>query len=214
MIYTIGHSILSINDFLKLIKPIATVIDIRSHPTSKWPQYHKTEMEKWLPTAGKQYKWEPGLGGWDVRHAPLTEEMRKHNVDITSYLNGKFPKQTIAKKIQDYPLFEEKPIWTNVGLRDYSYFMTLPEFLEAANQLIEQGRNENVGILCCELQWWRCHRSMVSDYLVYQGSDALHLQPKSVLHSQVIGNRLQRYDEYVSKIWQKAAEEKWAWLTK
>jgi hypothetical protein len=100
MIYSIGHSTLSIEDFLDVITCVDTVIDIRSHPTSKWSQFWKSEMEEWLPERGKRYEWEPRLGGWDVRHAPLLGEMAKVEIDLSPYLKGKFPKQRIGKDRQ------------------------------------------------------------------------------------------------------------------
>jgi len=200
MIYSIGHSTLEIPKFLELIKEIDVVLDVRSHPTSHWPQYRQEEMQQWLPKNGKKYEWEPGLGGWDKRHSPLLEEMKQYDVDLTSYLKGKFPKQTIAKKIQNYPLFEgSKPTWTSRGLYDYSFFMKTNEFKDALGKLME--RKENIGILCCELLWWKCHRSMISDVIVYQKSDVVHLQPKRVKHSDVIGNRLSRYDQRIIENW-------------
>jgi uncharacterized protein (DUF488 family) len=200
MIYSIGHSTLEIPKFLELTKEIEIILDIRSHPTSHWPQYRQEEMQRWLPENGKKYEWEPGLGGWDKRHAPLLEEMNQYDVDLTSYLKGKFPKQTIAKKIQNYPLFENlKPTWTNRGLYDYSFFMKTEEFKESLKKLIQ--RKENIGILCCEALPWRCHRSMVADALLHFGIDVTHLQPKRTMHSCVIGNRLSRYDSRIIESW-------------
>lgn len=201
MIFSIGHSTLEMSKFLTLIEEIDVVWDVRSHPTSKWPQFHKEEMERWLPLNGKRYVWEPRLGGWTEKHEYLMEEMQTHGVDLTPYLTGKFPKQRIAANRGDFPLFESKPSWTNVGLYDYSWFQSLPEFVAAGIALIETGKITNVGIMCCEALWWRCHRSMISDFVVFKGNDVIHLQPKKTMHSKVIGNRLQRYDGEIIERW-------------
>jgi uncharacterized protein (DUF488 family) len=213
MIFTIGHSTLSEEAFLEVIKPVDIVLDIRSHPTSKWPQFRKENMEQWLPAAGKKYEWEPGLGGWDIRHAEdaaLREQMLTHGVDLACYSKGKFPKQRIAKqrkadlfasKEQNDQLLGARPIWTNLGLFDYAYFETLPEFLAAAQKLIGRGKTENIGILCCEVLWWKCHRASVSDYLAYKGVETFHLQPKLTPHSKALSNRIFRYPREVVATW-------------
>ena len=207
MIYSVGHSILDEHKFEELIDNVDILWDIRSHPGSKWPQFNRQYMETWMERLGKKYVWKPELGGWRNMHLKLRDEFLKYNVDVAKYSGQKFPKGHIAKKFkpQDLPLFEGKtiirPTWTNVGLYDYSWFMILPEFIEAAQELIELGKTEHVGIMCCECLWWKCHRSMVSDYIVSKSSDILHLQPKFQFHSTVIGNRLERYDTRIIEIW-------------
>ena len=209
MIYSIGHSTLPASEFANLatLSSVSTIIDIRSHPTSRWEQFRKESMEEWLPKAGITYEWWPELGGWDKRHAFLSSEMAAHGVDVDCYVKGKFPKQRIA--INKEPDCRQeflpivRPSWTNVGLRDFSWFMSLPEFMEGADRLLERGARENVAIMCCELLWWKCHRSMVADYMVWLGEEIVHLQPKRTLHSQAIGNRLARYETEIESTWNK-----------
>jgi uncharacterized protein (DUF488 family) len=55
MLYTIGHSTLSEADFLALLGPIDVLVDVRSHPSSKWPQHRKESLERSLPSVGKEY---------------------------------------------------------------------------------------------------------------------------------------------------------------
>ena len=196
MIYSIGHSNLSRQAFLELIAPVDVVIDVRSHPGSIHVQFDIEELKDWLPRAGKQYEWEPRLGGWRAEHLSLADQFLQHDVDVAAYAGSKFPKQRIAKK---RPAAE--PAWTNYGLWDYSFFMTLPEFMEAAKQIAERGAIENIGLMCCEVLWWKCHRSMIADYLVFRGFDMMHLQPRQTLHSTVIGYRLDRYDQAVQSAW-------------
>lgn len=204
MIYSIGHSTMDEKAFLKVIEPVDIVLDIRSHPGSKWPQFQKEAMEIWLPKAGKVYEWEPRLGGWTKDHASdkaMVEKMAKRGIDIMAYSGQKFPKQRIAKTREAKS--RTKPEWTNVGLYDYSFYETLPEFFVAAEELIERGKTMNIGIMCCEVLWWKCHRSMVADYLATRGVEVVHLQPKLTPHSKAIGDRLLRYHGDVVRAWKK-----------
>ena len=81
--------------------------------------------------------------------------------------------------------------------------MTTGEFLAAADELAGLGRSVNVAIMCAEAVWWRCHRSMIADYLVFAGSEVVHLQPQPTPHAQAMGDRLQRYDPEVIAAWRR-----------
>ncbi|HEY8096853.1 MAG TPA: DUF488 domain-containing protein [Methylobacter sp.] len=229
-IYTIGHSTLSEADFIKLVEPLDIIMDVRSHPGSKWPQFRKPYLEQWLPSVGKKYVWESRLGGWDARHLPLAEKFAALQVDIPVYARGKFPKQRIAlgsKEPTPNECLQEslpgiRPSWTNQGLYDYSWFMSLDEFRIGIQELIKRSQETNIAIMCAECQWWRCHRSMISDYISFTGNESIHITPrfrqknlvkfvdgnKMINHSQVIGDRLSRYDDRILQIWRSDAD-KW-----
>jgi uncharacterized protein (DUF488 family) len=225
-IYTLGHSTHPQEGFAKLMEGrVQTLIDVRSHPGSRWPQFQKENLEKWIPEAGFRYEWMPELGGWDERHIPLMQEMANRGVDLKAYARGKFPKQRISQstlpktesEFQQGILPCVKPEWTNTGLRDYSFFMSLQEFMNGAERLM--ARSDDVAIMCCECEWYRCHRSMISDYLAFRGVETLHIMPrmrqknkvkfvdgqKLTPHSSVIGNRLERYDDFIRAIWDQAS---------
>jgi hypothetical protein len=201
VIFTFGYSSLEAEQGLVALlqAEVDTLIDVRSHPGSLWPQWRKEEMERWLPAAGIGYEWWPELGGWDVRHAEdeqLRARMLEHEVDIAAYSRGHFPKQIITQDLVPDP---DHPTWYNRGLRDYSFFMTLPEFTNAAELLLARGEHENVAITCVEGRWWACHRSMIADWLVWAGADAIHLPNKS--HVSALGNRLERYEPVILDAW-------------
>jgi uncharacterized protein (DUF488 family) len=207
LIYTVGHSNLEADAFVGLLegRNIKTLLDIRSHPGSHWPHFNKEQLEWLLNFHGIKYIWEPNLGGWRSGfEGKYTEMLKNAGVDISSYLGHKFPKQTIAKKVQPLDGQEQLvPTWTNQGLHHFAWFMATKEFLDAAQNLIDQTFDGHVAYMCSEVLWWKCHRSMVSDYLLYRGIDTVHLQPKRVEHSKVIGNRLERYPRAVIEAWRR-----------
>lgn len=213
MIYTLGHSNISEDNFCKLIQPLDVLLDIRSHPNSnKNPQFKIENLREYVPKKAKiKYEWEANLGGWDTRHEYLAEEMEVYGVDLAPYLKGYFPKGRINEEIDP----KGKPIWYVRGFYDFQWYMTLPEFFDAAEDLMERGKKENVGIMCCECLWWGCHRSMVADYLLTRGVDSIHLlgidkkgknrdhHKHPTYHSKVIGNRLERYEPSIRKVWER-----------
>ncbi len=67
IIYTIGHSTRSTEDFLKILKHygIETVVDVRHFPSSKkFPWFNKDMLEKTLAEGGIKYFWLEALGGF------------------------------------------------------------------------------------------------------------------------------------------------------
>jgi uncharacterized protein (DUF488 family) len=50
------------------------------------------------------------------------------------------------------------------------------KFHDAAVRLVERATKVNTAIMCAELLYFRCHRMLVSDYLVSQGHTVLHIQ--------------------------------------
>jgi hypothetical protein len=195
MIYSVGHSTLEEGAFLALLRPLDVLVDVRSHPSSKWPQHRKESLEKTLPANNIEYIWEPDLGGWTEKYLHHKEWAVPMGVDVDVYARGKFPRQRIAADTGQRGIS-----WWNIGLYDYSVFMMTPEFLRAADLLLEQGKTKNIGILCAEATWWRCHRSMIADYLYYRGTVVQHLLGKRA-SPHPIGNRLERYHPDIKKTW-------------
>lgn len=65
-IYTIGHSTHTKEEYLSLLKhySIATLIDVRSYPGSRYmPQFNKEDMVNWVAGANIKYMHMPKLGG-------------------------------------------------------------------------------------------------------------------------------------------------------
>ncbi len=81
------------------------------------------------------------------------------------------------------------------------WHMASDEFLAAAGELLLAGRRADLAIMCAEALWWRCHRSMVADFIVYAGGEVVHLQPERTSHRAVAGERLARYAPEVLAAW-------------
>jgi uncharacterized protein (DUF488 family) len=64
--------------------------------------------------------------------------------------------------------------WRNASFRGYADYMETPEFRDGIKRLIEFVV-ENTAIMCAEALWWRCHRSLIADYLKARGIEVLHI---------------------------------------
>ena len=63
---TVGHGTLRAEELAELLGSagVQLVVDVRSAPGSRRnPHFGRAELERWLPTAGIDYRWEKDLGG-------------------------------------------------------------------------------------------------------------------------------------------------------
>ena len=65
--------------------------------------------------------------------------------------------------------------WNNTSFRGYADYMETDEFKNAVAKLEKAATEERVVYMCAEAVWWRCHRSMVSDYLKAKGWTVWHI---------------------------------------
>jgi uncharacterized protein (DUF488 family) len=61
------------------------------------------------------------------------------------------------------------------ALRGYADAMTGARFLAGVEALETAARTRATVMLCAERDWWRCHRSLLSDLLVARGGRVVHL---------------------------------------
>jgi uncharacterized protein (DUF488 family) len=75
VIFSVGHSRHDPATFAHIIEGIDTLIDVRSHPTSRMEWWRLAAMQEWLPAYGIDVAWMPELGGWDRRHLAYAEPL-------------------------------------------------------------------------------------------------------------------------------------------
>jgi uncharacterized protein (DUF488 family) len=65
--------------------------------------------------------------------------------------------------------------WNNASFRGYADYMETDEFKNAVINLEHIAIEKPTAYMCSEAVWWKCHRSMVSDYLKAKGWVVLHI---------------------------------------
>lgn len=65
--------------------------------------------------------------------------------------------------------------WKHPAFRGYADYMQTEAFKAGIAALQEMAKLRPVAIMCSEAVWWRCHRSMVSDYLKSLGWLVMHI---------------------------------------
>jgi len=66
--------------------------------------------------------------------------------------------------------------WRNASFRGYADYIETEEFRKGIGRLLDFA-NEfgETAIMCAEAVWWRCHRSLISDYLKARGIEVIHI---------------------------------------
>lgn len=83
-------------------------------------------------------------------------------------------------------------VWRNMSFRGYADYMQTPAFPSAVKELIERTAHVRTALMCAEAVWWRCHRSMIADYLCVQGIEVVHIldERHSTLHPMTAPARI------------------------
>jgi uncharacterized protein (DUF488 family) len=162
-IWTIGHSTRTIDEFISLLNEneIKLLVDVRAWPGSKrYPQFNKDALAESLTAHGIRYEHFPELGG-----------KRKSKPD------------------------SRNTAWRNASFRGYADYMETEQFQKGIERLlnfigqgaaawqaaeVKHDSSETVtpcstAIMCAEAVWWRCHRSLIADYLKARGVEVLHV---------------------------------------
>ncbi len=65
--------------------------------------------------------------------------------------------------------------WRNASFRAYADHMESEDFQKGIEEVLELARDTRVAVMCAESLWWRCHRSLISDYLKASGHTVIHI---------------------------------------
>lgn len=65
--------------------------------------------------------------------------------------------------------------WRLPAFRGYADYMETDDFKAAAKQLESIAIESRTAFMCSEVLWWRCHRSLVSDWLKVNGWNVFHI---------------------------------------
>lgn len=153
-LFTIGHSNRSLEEFIELL--VGFDVD-RVVDIRKFPRSRTNPQfnEDALPQA---------LAESDISYEHLVA------------LGGRRAKgQAVARDINPY--------WTNESFHNYADYALSAEFHAGLDHLLEASQQRRCAIMCSEAVWWRCHRRIVTDYLIARGVDVFHIMGKNRLET-------------------------------
>jgi len=126
----------------------------------------------------------------------LKESQIKLLVDVRAFPGSKrypqFNKDTLAESLRGHGIrYEHFPelggkrksrpdsrntAWRNASFRGYADYMETEQFQQGIERLLEIAAETGpAAIMCAEAVWWRCHRSLIADYLKARGVEILNV---------------------------------------
>jgi uncharacterized protein (DUF488 family) len=118
----------------------------------------------------------------DVRAFPRSRSHPQFNIDVLpdsltafglSYehvasLGGRRGKsRTVPADVNGY--------WTHQSFHNYADYALSDDFTTGLEHLLAEGRKQRCVIMCSEAVWWRCHRRIITDYLLARGETVMHI---------------------------------------
>ncbi len=65
--------------------------------------------------------------------------------------------------------------WRVAAFRNYADYAETDEFRAGLDDLSALARRHRCAIMCAEAVWWRCHRRIITDYLLADGAHVEHI---------------------------------------
>ena len=65
--------------------------------------------------------------------------------------------------------------WKNASFRAYADHIETEEFAQGIQELLEIAKSKRTAVMCAEALWWRCHRSLIADFLKAKGLTVIHI---------------------------------------
>lgn len=153
-IYTVGHSTRSAAELVRLMTEagVDLLVDIRTAPRSRTnPQFNVDVLPVTLADAAIGYRHLRALGG--LRGRSKGEGHGEGNAGAAS----------------------PNAFWKVAGFRNYADYALTPPFRTGLDELLGLADEHSCAIMCAEALWWRCHRRIVTDYLLAEELEVFHI---------------------------------------
>jgi uncharacterized protein (DUF488 family) len=116
----------------------------------------------------------------DVRLLPGSRRYPQFNQDALAESLGKYDiKYTHFPELggRRRPLPDSHNIaWRNEAFRGYADYMETKPFHAGLERLLRRAQQSGrTAIMCAEVLWWRCHRSLIADFLKVRGVTVRHI---------------------------------------
>ena len=115
----------------------------------------------------------------DVRSLPGSTkfpQFNKENLEISLPKEGiSYKHELILGGRRRTSKSSKNTAWHNASFRGYADYMETDAFKEGIEELKLHAQEKKVVIMCAEVLWWRCHRSLIADELKSEGWTVIHI---------------------------------------
>ncbi len=151
-IFTIGHSTRTIAEFVALLKQVDVDLLV------------------------------------DVRSIPRSRAMPQFNFDslpvsLAREGIGYHPLRSLGGRRHHHKGAppSNNTFWRVLAFRNYADYAETAEFRVGLDELLALSRENRCAIMCAEAVWWRCHRRIITDYLLLRGIPVEHIMGLGVV---------------------------------
>jgi uncharacterized protein (DUF488 family) len=144
--YTIGHGTRSLPDFVELLTSVAVTLVVDVRTVPR-SRTNPQYNQDTLPQSLKPFQ----IG---YEHVASLGGLRSRARNVPTGLNG---------------------FWENDSFHNYADYALSDEFRDGLAHLRELGHARRCAITCAETVWWRCHRRIITDYLLAAGEGVFHI---------------------------------------
>lgn len=144
--YTIGHSTLLLKDFIALLRHYGVTLVA---DVRAFP-YSRRDR--------------------DYDGTNLLPELAAYGIGYSHFpaLGGRRPRSKTVP-------VNTNAFWRVQSFHNYADYALGEDFHLGLTQLIQAGQHATVAIMCAEVLWWRCHRRIITDYLLANGVKVFHI---------------------------------------
>jgi uncharacterized protein (DUF488 family) len=160
--YTIGHGRREIAEFAGLLREVEVTL-VADVRTMPRSRANPQYNEDALPQALKPF-------GIAYAHMADLGGLRGHQKLVAPEVNA---------------------FWDNESFHNYADYAMSQRFREALAHLRERGHTQRCAIMCAETVWWRCHRRIITDYLLAAGESVFHILGPSHVEQAAINEAAQ-----------------------
>jgi uncharacterized protein (DUF488 family) len=143
--YTIGHSTRSIREFIELLEPTHIKLVADVRAFPRSRTNPQFNLENLRVDLGRY--------GIEYLHFPELGGRRGHHRGDVS----------------------PNTFWENSSFRNYADYAMSGDFRSGFSKLIAVGQEKRCAVMCAEAVWWRCHRRIIADYLIFAGHCVMHI---------------------------------------
>lgn len=144
--YTVGHSNRTSDELIRILDEAG----VRFVADVRTVPRSRAQPQFNADTLGATLR-EAGIG---YEHLPALGGLRKRSREIPVTVNG---------------------FWENQSFHNYADYAMGETFAAGLRWLRWIGHASPCAIMCAEAVWWRCHRRIISDYLLLAGETVLHI---------------------------------------
>ena len=176
-LYTIGHARHPLDEFVGLLQGVGVTQLVDVRSFPRSRTNPQFNVDT-LPAALKPH-------GISYQHMPKLGGRRNLQKNIPPQLNA---------------------FWDNRSFHNYADYSQQPEFAEALEQLVAASQRQRTAFMCSETVWWRCHRRIITDWLLARGETVWHIMPDRVdratmTRGAVVENNRVTYPALSGELW-------------